>query len=312
MDEWLEGIRNKIGLFVPTLNPGTEWQQWIEGLKKQTLQPKRILIIDSSSYDGSVHNSQDEDFEIRFIPRHSFNHGGTRQLGLEILHDMDFLIYMTQDAILTDPRAFEELLTPFKEELVAASYGKQLPKQNASYSAAAIRNFNYPNQSQTKSFADRTRLGIKTPFLSNSFSAYRRASVVEIGGFPKKSLVSEDMFVSAMLLKRNYRIRYQASAQVHHSHNFSIKELFQRYFDIGVFHHREQWINNMFGSTDREGVRFLIRQLKSLGIKRSHLAPGVILSTAIKYIGFRLGLLEKVIPVSIKRLLSVQKFYWLN
>ena len=123
-------------------------------------------------------------------------------MGLEILHDMEFLIYMTQEAILANTTAFEELLMPFKEKVVAASYGKQLPKHDASFAAAAIRNFNYPNQSHTQKFEDRSRLGIKTTFLSNSFSAYRRAAVIEVGGFPKKSLVSEDMFVSAKLLKK--------------------------------------------------------------------------------------------------------------
>jgi len=310
--DWLESIGKKTGLFVPTLNPGIEWKHWIEGIRQQTLQPQRILIIDSSSYDGTIRESLNEGFEIRFIPRHIFNHGGTRQLAAEILHDMDFLIYMTQDAILANPSALEELLTPFQDSSIGACYGKQLPKSDASFSAAAMRNFNYPNESHIQSFGDRDRLGIKTAFLSNSFSAYRRSAMTEVGGFPKKSLVSEDMYVSALLLQKDYRIQYQASAQVFHSHNFNLKEQFQRYFDIGVFHQREKWITNLFGSTSSEGIRFLVKQFKYLGLKRSYLVPSIILNTAIKFIAFRIGLLEKNIPISIKRTLSCHKYYWLN
>lgn len=312
MQNWLESTSKKTGLFVPTLNPGIEWKQWIEGIKQQTLQPERILIIDSSSYDGTVRESINEGFEIRFIARRTFNHGGTRQLAAEILHDVDFLIYMTQDAILANPFALEELLTPFQDPSIGACYGKQLPKSNASFSAAAMRNFNYPNESHTQSFDDLDRLGIKTAFLSNSFSAYRRTAISEVGGFPKKSLVSEDMYVSARLLQKNYRIQYQASAQVFHSHNFNFKEQFQRYFDIGVFHQREQWIANIFGSTSSEGMRFLLRQFGYLGLKRSYLVPSIVLTTAIKFLAFRIGFLEKSIPTSIKRTLSCHKYYWLN
>lgn len=310
MDRWLKEAALKTGLFIPTLNPGIEWQQWIKGLKSQTFQPKRVLIIDSSSYDGTVRESLNQCFEVRLIPRYIFNHGGTRQLAAEILHDMDFIVYMTQDAILANSQALEELVDPFRAPSIAASYGQQLPKQGASLSASALRDFNYPKESRVQTFNDRKKLGIKAAFLSNSFSAYRRSALTEVGGFPRNSLVSEDMYISALLLQKDYGIKYQASAQVFHSHDFNRKEQFQRYFDIGVFHHRERWIRDLLGSTESEGLRFLTQQLAALGLERFYLAPSVIFDTAIKFIAYRIGLLEKNIPLFLKRLFSCQKAYW--
>ena len=43
---------------------------------------------------------------------------------------------------------------------------------------------------------------MKTAFNSNSFAAYRRKALKDVGGFPINTILSEDMYVTAkMLLK---------------------------------------------------------------------------------------------------------------
>ena len=72
-----------VALFVPTCNAGEPWREWLEALRTQTRQPDRLLLIDSSSDDDTPSLAREYGFEVRVIPRREFNHGRTRQLGVE-------------------------------------------------------------------------------------------------------------------------------------------------------------------------------------------------------------------------------------
>ncbi|MBV1884514.1 MAG: glycosyltransferase family 2 protein [Pseudomonadales bacterium] len=301
---------DRVGLFVPTLNPGMQWNQWIASLKIQSLQPDRVLIIDSSSTDNTVELCHSAGLEVQVIPQHQFSHGGTRQLAAEILSDMDIIIYMTQDAIFADNDTIKKIVNPFNNAEISAVSGRQLPYAHATASSAFARSFNYPASSELKSTEDIPTKGIKTAFVSNSFAAYRRSALMECGGFPAHLIVSEDMYLAAKMLMEGHKIKYEADALAFHSHNFTCLEEFQRYFDIGVFHHREAWIGEEFGGAGGEGFKFVKQEISSLGLRHIHRLPLVILSTAMKFLGFRLGILESKIPPAISRFISMQKYYW--
>ena len=87
---------------------------------------------------------------------------------------------------------------------------------------------------------------MKTAFNSNSFAAYRRKALKDVGGFPINTILSEDMYVTAKMLLKNWSVAYCADAKVYHSHNYTIWQEFKRYFDIGVFHAKEAWIRNFW------------------------------------------------------------------
>src|SRR3954465_9390302 len=80
---------------VPTLNAEAEWQQLISSLR--SVDPQRVLIIDSSSSDRTSELARSSGFRIHTISREEFNHGRTRQLALAIVPDATFLVYLTQD-----------------------------------------------------------------------------------------------------------------------------------------------------------------------------------------------------------------------
>jgi rhamnosyltransferase len=239
-----------------------------------------------------------------------FNHGATRQLAVNILSDSDILIYLTQDAILTDFNALRNLTDRFKDESVGVAYGRQLPNKNAGYIGSHAREFNYVIKSELRSLSDASRLGIKTAFISNSFAAYRRTALMNVGGFPANTILSEDMYVAAKMLLAGWKISYCAEAQVWHSHDYSFVQEFNRYFDIGVFHARECWIREKFGGAEGEGEKFVISELRYLLKHAPILIPSAILRTLLKYAGYQLGLREKKLPIAIKKCLSMHKRFW--
>jgi rhamnosyltransferase len=185
-----------------------------------------------------------------------------------------------------------------------------LPRKSAGPIEAHARLFNYPPESLLKSSADIPSLGIKAAFISNSFAAYRCSALREVHGFPMNTIVSEDTYVAAMMIEAGWKIKYCADAAVYHSHNYTMTQEFQRYFDLGVFHSREPWIRGRFGHAEGEGRKFVLSKLTFLRKKNKWLIPSALLRTVIKYLGFRLGFCEAYLPIKLKVWLSMQKNYW--
>jgi rhamnosyltransferase len=253
----------KAQLVVPTLNAGKLWPQFIAAVQKQSSIDLRVLVIDSGSTDGTVELARQAEFEILSIPQSSFNHGGTRQNAVERLNeDTEFVLFMTQDAILEKENSMVTLLESFNDPTIACAYGRQLPHENATWYAASSRLIHYPDISETRSLKDKDRLGIKTVFFSNSFAAYRVKSLKSVGGFPKDVILGEDMYVCGKMLLTGFKVKYCANACVFHSHNFSYKEEFYRFIATGAFHAREPWLLKTFGTAPGEGRRTVLSQLK--------------------------------------------------
>ena len=277
------------GLIIPTLNAGEQFKKLLEQLAAQSL-PTKKLIVDSESTDGTATCAEKFGLEVLTIPRRTFNHGATRQFALEKILPLDVVIFLTQDVLLHDDKSLETLVKIFGEDKsVGLSYGRQLPHEGATNEAKFLRAFNYPPESQLRSFDDRKIFGIKTAFASNSFAAYRVAALQSVGGFPSNVPLCEDMYVAAKMLMSGWKIFYAASAQVYHSHNYTAAQEFRRYVQIGKFHAQESWIRETFGSAEGAGKKFVAMKLAAL-VKRNPLdCVGAIFRDAAKFFGYRLG-----------------------
>ncbi len=302
----------KVGLIVPTLNAGSLWQSWLNAFNQQTRKPDFLLVIDSTSSDNTVALARANGFEVQVIPKTEFNHGGTRQFGVNRLADVDIIVFLTQDALLASPEAIEKLLAAFDDEQVGAAYGRQLPHRNAGRIAAHARLFNYPAASQLRCMEDRSVYGIKSVFISNSFSAYRRSALMQVGGFPADTIMNEDTFVAGKMLVSGWKIAYCADAQVHHSHDYSFLDEFKRYFDIGVFHIHTPWLQQTFGGASGEGLRFVLSEMRYLVVRAPWLIPSAMLRTGLKWLGFKLGALHQDLPKTLRSGFSLHKAYWLR
>jgi rhamnosyltransferase len=294
---------------VPTLNAAKEWAPFRAGLLA-AVPPEQVLVIDSSSMDGTAALAGQAGFLVHSIPRAEFNHGATRQLAADMLRDAEILVYMTQDAVLAAPEAISKLLSAFDDPRVGSACGRQLPRPGAVPVEAHARTFNYPPVSSVRSFADRERFGIKSVFLSNSFAAYRRSALMSVGGFPTDVIFGEDMIVAAKLLLAGYNNAYVAEACVYHSHSYTHLQEFKRYFDVGVLHAREHELLGQFGGANGEGRRFVVSELRYLMGRAPLSIPGAIVRTAGKLAGYRLGKAEGRLTPSLKSRLSMNAGYW--
>ena len=299
----------RIACIIPTYNGKAELNRLLDSLEGQSILFD-TFVVDSSSKDGTLELASLRVGKVTVIPSVEFNHGGTRQLMVNQNRGYDIYVFLTQDACLAAQDAIEQIVAPFVDAEVGAVCGRQLPHLNATSLAQHARLFNYPEGVQVKSMADVARLGIKTAFISNSFAAYRGEALLAVGGFPEHVIFAEDMYAVAKMLMADWKVVYAGNAECRHSHNYTIVEEFERYFDMGVFHAREPWIRQSFGGAGGEGVRFLKSELKFLGLRRLYLWPVAVVRNAIKLLGYKLGQQEERLPIPLKRKLGMYKRYW--
>ena len=300
-----------VQVIIPVYNPGGKFERLLEMLQRQTVGSSSVLIIDSGNQHGYQRKLKGKKgFLVKQIPNNEFNHGGTRQMGMDMFPAADVYVFLTQDAILADEHAVERLIACFDDIDVGCAYGRQLPHEEATFFARVARAHNYGETGYVRSFEDRAKFGMKTCFISNSYAAYRSEAMKAVGGFPTDTILSEDMYVAAKMLMQGWKVAYASDACVYHSHNYSIWQEFKRYFDIGVFHAREGWIRETFGQAEGAGLKFVKMEVQEILRTNPLLLFEMVMRDGMKFIGYRLGIRERRLPRNLKRHISMTRKYW--
>jgi rhamnosyltransferase len=198
----------------------------------------------------------------------------------------------------------------FEDDSVAVVYGRQIPHIGATAVEAHARIFNYGTASLRKDAAMIDQYGPKSFFCSNSFAAYRRNILLELGGFRRDLILAEDAEYAARAIVAGYANIYCASAVVRHSHDYTLLQQLRRYFDLGVFDARAGWLGERFGSHRGEGARFVSSELTYLLRHAAWEIPRALAQTVAKIVGYRLGLSEASLPGRVKRNLSMSPSFW--
>lgn len=267
----------------------------------------RVLVVNTSA-DGTLEAAKAMGAETLAIARHEFNHGLSREAARRHL-GTDIVIMATPDAYAEDDLV-EKLTAPLLEQKASIAYARQLPHHEANIFASFARHFNYPVESHIRSIHDIQQYGVYTFFCSNSCAAYRNAALDEIGGFPHV-LLGEDTVAVAKLLQRGHAIAYVAEARVRHSHSYSLKQEFQRNFDIGLARRSYQHLLAQAGKDQKRGRAYTLALTKHLLRKAPYLLPYAGLQTACKLCGYTLGQASTKAPRWFKKLCSSQDFYWM-
>ncbi|HDR7827318.1 TPA: glycosyltransferase [Bacillus anthracis] len=301
--------KKKVSVLIPLYNAEVFIRDLMRKLEVQSL-PKdvsmEIITVDSSSSDNTVAilNKEFPKVKCTVIKNKDFDHGGTRNL-LMRQSDGDYLLYMTQDAIPVDNYLIANLLAQFEDENVKIVTARQIPRENVSPLEKFARNFNYPAESKVKTKESIDELGIKTFFNSNVCSMYHRTLFREpFKGFPEKIILNEDMILAYETIMSGYKVVYEAEAKVFHSHDYSLKQQFKRYFDIGMaFDETSYILENV--SNEKEGLRMIKAQQGFLWRNKKFLyIPYSLCESVVKLLGYKVGKKHQMLGYRVKKKLS--------
>lgn len=280
----------KISIIIPTLNASAHMEKLFSMLQAQDIKFLEIIIIDSSSGDNTVDIAKGFGAKTIVIPKHTFNHGKTRNMAAMEAKG-DILVFMTQDALPMDYTLLSNLTAPLHLPDIAATFGRHVPRADASLLEVFARQFNYPDKESSKGISDIKKYGIKAFFFSNVCSAIKKELFLKAGMFPEGIRANEDMLMAAKLILNGYKVTYVPDAMVIHSHNYSLLQQFRRYYNIGSSLRNNSWILK-YARAEGEGIRFIKGQV-SFVLKRHKYfwIPYIYLESMTKYAGYRIGLI---------------------
>jgi rhamnosyltransferase len=282
-------------LIVPTYKPGPEFLTMIKKMDSQTVRPEKIIITNTEQkhFDrltfATTFSTDYKNLDVRHISKREFDHGRTRNESVK-RSEADFFLMMTQDAMPVDENLAERLLYALKKNPdVAVAYARQVAREDSNEAERYIRTFNYPKESAVRGEDDIETLGIKAYYCSNVCAMYRRDVFEKLGGFLNHTIFNEDMLYAAKAVHSGYRIAYVAEVSVIHSHNYTCKEQYKRYFDNGVSHAKHPEVFKGLKVND-EGIKLVKKTAAHLvGTGRTFQVIPFYMQSACKFLGFRKG-----------------------
>ena len=304
-----------VDVIIPVYKPDERLKKIISRLRRQTYPVNRIILINTGrayfeqAFKSDMSFFEADDIVLRHISEDQFDHGTTRRMAVSI-SKADYFICMTDDALPLDKYLVENLIKPLTDKKASAAYARQLAGKEADIVEKFSRRFNYPAVSRLKSKEDMEELGIKTFFCSNACAAYDRNVYNSLGGFEKHMIFNEDMVYAGRMVDAGGSVAYVAEARVLHTHHYTAIQQLKRNFDLGV---SQAQFPELFErvSSQSEGIR-MIRGMMGMLCKKGSYAkiPGVVINSACKLAGYKLGKAYKKLPLWLIMKLTMNKRYW--
>ena len=207
-----------------------------------------LTISDDKELDEKIKAFLKEHNIIYFeVTKDEFSHSLTREKAIRDYCKSDVVVLCSQDVIFFEEHALSRISKAINDEVVYA-YGKQICTKKTI--ERYIREKNYPKESQIISSDDIEKLQLMAFFASDAFSALNRKVFVKINGYQGYNvMMAEDMLYSKFVLDAGYKKAYVAEAVVEHSHKFTLKQLYNRYYETGKFH-KEVNLFNQYKAED--------------------------------------------------------------
>ena len=252
--------------------------------KNVNIQKIHYILTESNDNTESIliHNNL---FYTK-ISKKEFSHSLVRE-NAAMASDADVVVFVTQDVEIVNDDWLYKLTSCLNDEIVA-SFSRQVTKFDNI--EKYTREKNYPEVSRIVSARDIEELGLNTFFFSDASSAIKTAVFKKLNGYDGKNLpTNEDMYFAHKLITNGYSIKYCADSVVYHSHDFSFKELYERYWLTGKFFKENSYLNEY--GTNSSGAELAIYILKRvLEEKRFGLLLRFPFDMAARFLGMRAGM----------------------
>lgn len=299
--------RPRIGVVIVTHQARQHLAHCLPPLLRSPLRP-RILVVNSSSNDGTVELAREMGVETLTVARQTFNHGLTREMARHRV-GTEFVVMLSPDAYPQHDDFIERLTAPLLQGKAAVAYGRQIAGQGTGLLERIGRDFNYPSESHERSRDDAARFGSYLHFCSNACAAWSNRALDTVGGF-KPTLVSEETIAVAELLARGERVAYVAEAVVEHTHRYNLAGAFRRQFDIGYSRRLYDWLLLVGEGDQIRGRRLAACLVREAWHDAPAQLPRILAQLAASWLGYRAGLVGHRLPLATAQRLSGQEFFW--
>jgi rhamnosyltransferase len=296
-----------ISVILLVKDAGDDLMRCLDGIEWQRVDHEvETIVVDSGSQDDSVGIARARGARVHEIKTAEFRHGATRNMGAERAQG-DLLVFTSQDAYAEREDWLERLTAPLEtDETLAGVYGRQMPHADATPPERFFLDFVYGPEAREQRVDRADALSMRTTMFSNVNSAIRRA-LWEQFPFADDMVFAEDQDWARRVLLAGHGIRYEPEAVVRHSHAYTIRAAFKRFFDSGASAERGYLSGGRPASQVllRESARYArdeLRWLSQTGQRRW--IPYTAVYELAKFAGLQLGAHHRHLPAWLKVRLS--------
>ena len=270
-------------------------EKYLKNLDK-SLKKQKNINIDKISYILTESNDNTEQIlkeisaQYSVVKKEEFSHSLSRE-NVAMKSNADILVFITQDIEVKSDNWLKKLVQPIIDSEVEATFSRQISKYNNI--EKYTREKNYPEKSYTVDKNDTKKLGLNTFFFSDASSAIKTSIFKKIDGYDRKNLViSEDMYIAYKIIMNNYRIKYCADSIVYHSHNFTLKQLYKRYYDTGVFFKQNSYLDK-YGTNKAGGelAKYILK--RAIQDKNIKVILEFLPNMIVRFLGMKVGEIDE-------------------
>ncbi len=228
----------EVTIVIPTRNAGPRLAQVLDAITDQKdVTAPEVLVIDSSSEDDHTRRIlRERRLHFHTIAPEEFNHGETRNAAARMAAT-PLVAFLSQDAVPAHSHWLRELIRPFEDGHIAASWAAQIPRPGThpfqrinlvrhmdASTTVLVRHGFTPEEFELMSPEERWQ-AIR---FDNVSSCIRRELLLE-HPFPRREF-AEDLAWSRHMLCRGYSLAFCPAARVEHSHDVNSEEFSRRVF----------------------------------------------------------------------------------
>lgn len=300
---------DRASIVVPTLNAEGPLRELLPALRSQSpAPPGEIILVDSGSGDGTRELAARAD-GVRVVEIARFSHGGARNLGAGLAAG-EVVVFLSQDALPAGERWLAELLAPLGDPGVAASFSRQVPRPGANPMERHFLGTHFPPGSPRtmRRCGDGPLLFQRDVFFSNVSAAVRR-DLLERHPFDESLIMSEDQQLARDLLLAGHAVVYAPASVVVHSHEYTLRQAFERYFD-SVYSLTKIFPGHGLGRSAGLGASYLRHEAAAMLRHHPGWLPRYAGYVCAKGLGTVLGHLAERLPRGWARRMSLNKPHW--
>lgn len=169
------------------------------------------------------------------VSQTEFSHSLTREKAIREYCTSNIVVMISQDIKLTNDSVFYNLVKDIASGETVYNYARQICTNKSI--ERYIRAKNYPEKSYIVTQNDIEKMQLMAFFSSDACSAYDRNTFISLNGYGGYDvMMGEDMLYSKIILEAGLKKKYCADAIIDHSHKYTLKQLYKRYYDTGIFH----------------------------------------------------------------------------
>ena len=280
----------KIDVICPLYNA----EKYIEKLdnsikKQQKVELNQIKYVLTKSNDKTEEILKKIKANYKQIETKEFSHSLVREKAA-FDSQSDIVVFITQDIIIEDNMWLYKLVKDIENGKCEASYSKQICNNNSI--EKYTRELNYPEESRFVTKDDIDKLQLRTFFFSDASSAIKRETFIKLNGYDNKNLpINEDMYIAYKLIMNGYTIKYCADSKVIHSHDFTLKQIYDRYYLTGKFFKQNSYLNKYKVNNSGFGMAKYVLK-RTLQDKNWKVLIQFIPNMCARFIGMKMGKLK--------------------